>query len=1118
MASPAQTLLIPFGWEGRFEMLERIGSGAMGHVWRAVQVADGRVVALKLLDPSRCGDEQTLARLEIEGETLMRLRKEGEHEHVVPIVDFKITEEHACLVMEFIPGLNLKKWCSNSRLGLRERVTLIAQVARAAGWFHGLGVVHRDLKPANILVSAVTHQPVIVDFSIAKVEDTLTLTLTNEALGTAPYMAPEQLDRRRGAISPATDVYSLGATLYELLTEVHPHPGELTVVIQRHAEETRPARPSALNPAISRDLECILLKSLSHRPTDRYVDGLALAEDLERFLAGHAVGARPISRLTHLFRQARRRPALTAALAACLVLVTAIFWSGHRQGLERQRFMLRQEITTAMQVPVWTADGLAQVEGMLHALAKIDPGAAADLRERLHRSVVENAEALLRHAHLHEGDIAGVQEDITWLKKQPSAEDEVVRLEGLLRERVSKWETVAELRPPFADLQGLFPNGGTQVRNGMLFPSGEGDEPVVVAEHITLPLEVNATVGTAPATFRQLALGLTLERSVTEALLCRRSEATPAMLALLEEPVPGPQACLLLVQRNRAPQKVIVIPDETLTAHPMRLALKVESQRAEVVINDQWRLVVHADYVLGSMSASNKLHFSWPADVGLQELVVRVRPRDSASPVERADLLALRGKWTDARSLYEQVRGDPSLAVEADYKIAHCLRRLGDVRSAKEMWARIVEGPASSWRDRAAYQLWAHTAQQDGVQAAAPLLARVPKGLSQVDLKEFGRGGVEKLADLYFRPGLAIGLLSVDPEQVSAGALAYQVLRRPPVEIANRFAMAHHMARLGEVVNGMHERALQDPLGNAADPVSLRAATNCLDQWCRLEQPEKKPELARTLQRWQAALPEDPTVTCIVAMERAREAARGQRWEDAIRHAREARQHLQADDRRLAGAGLLEGMLHRIAGNEALAQRVWAEALQTADDVVTKSPLFLCDYIVLRSLVQKWTPSSVSDIIGTLVTMHLPRGDSVAAKGRFVSVFCSDSTFVTTLNNLFQDEGGRGRRFAEDHVLYRVSPRLLISRYHRLLFENYFSTAFPSPVLDKADESRVRDTVEQLLTEMTVNRRAGSDDWFGYIRAWSDRDSAVKVLAASYPYNAEMVENFRWLLRRRHGL
>ncbi|MBK8093149.1 MAG: protein kinase [Verrucomicrobiaceae bacterium] len=110
-----------FGWDLRFEVLEKIGTGAMGQVWRAREIATGRIVALKMIDPARTGDEQTLARLEIEGETLTKLREAGAHEHVVPILDFKITEEHACLVMEFIPGLNLKKWCSTHQLNLTDR-------------------------------------------------------------------------------------------------------------------------------------------------------------------------------------------------------------------------------------------------------------------------------------------------------------------------------------------------------------------------------------------------------------------------------------------------------------------------------------------------------------------------------------------------------------------------------------------------------------------------------------------------------------------------------------------------------------------------------------------------------------------------------------------------------------------------------------------------------------------------------------------------------------------------------------------------------------------------------------------------------------------------------------
>ncbi|MBK8093150.1 MAG: serine/threonine protein kinase [Verrucomicrobiaceae bacterium] len=291
----------------------------------------------------------------------------------------------------------------------------MAQIARAAGWFHGLGIVHRDLKPANILVHATSQQPVIVDFSIAKVEDTLTLTLTNEALGTAPYMAPEQFDKRRGPITPSTDVYALGATLYELLTQVHPHPGEFTVIIQRHNDEVRPAPPSALNPAVPRDLECILLKALSHQPLDRYTDGTALADDLDRFLAGEPVKARPLSLATRIVRHARRKPALTAALAACLVLGGIALWNGQRQAAQRQRFDLETQLTTAMQYEHWSKSSLSDAEATLAALAQHDATLATTLRQHHQQDVVHDIEARLQQPHLLEADFIWLRNTAEWL-------------------------------------------------------------------------------------------------------------------------------------------------------------------------------------------------------------------------------------------------------------------------------------------------------------------------------------------------------------------------------------------------------------------------------------------------------------------------------------------------------------------------------------------------------------------------------------------------------------------------------------------------------------------------------------------------------------------------------
>lgn len=1113
MASPAQHLLVPFGWEDRFEVLERIGSGAMGQVWRALETATGRVVALKLLDPSRCGDEQTLARLEIEGETLMRLRKEGEHEHVVPIIDFKITDAHACLVMGFIPGLNLKKWCSTHQLPLQDRVSLIAQVARAAGWFHGLGVVHRDLKPANILVSAVTHQPVIVDFSIAKVADTLTLTLTNEALGTAPYMAPEQFDRRRGDISPSTDVYALGTTLYELLTQVHPHPGEFMAVIQRHADEVRPARPSALNPSVPKDLDSILLKALSHRPPDRYLDGTALADDLDSFLAGCPVAARPISRLTHLVRQVRRKPALSAALAACVVLGAFSAWNVRHRSVERRLFTLEARVTAAMQSTVWLQDDLAKAEKDVDALAVLDPAKAARMRGRLIKDVAADVAAVLQRVHLKKADLTWLDPAILWL--QPQVPEEARHLHSLLHDRVHRWEVLAELRPPFADTRGFFPGRVMRQQEDMLFPPVTEEAPatqtIVVQERITLPLEVRTVFKINPVAFRSMALGITLGKPSTVAVLCRVSEASTEVLeAVASSAAVQPDGFLLLIQQNNQLQKIIPIPDATLLDKDLRLTLMVEPKRAEVIVNERWSVMVDLDFGLSSTATANKCHIVWPAGAGLKDLVLSIRPRDSASPLERADLFVLQSRWPEARRLYESLQGDPECGAEARYKVAHCLRKMGQDVAATHLWSRLCQEPPGPWHDRAAYQLWAHTAFKQGLAAAAPLIAALPKTVSRSVIREFGSGMHEWLVDTYVKEGMSVGLLHMDPVRISNAVKVCRLLQISATQLANRFALACHFARLDQEWDGMLEAALENPAACQASPEELLAGTNCLDQWCRLSFSERNPDLVRAIRRWQDQMPQEPTVGCIASMEQARRAARAADFPAAATHAQAACQRTSADDRKLVSAWLLEGMIHRMQGAEAQAQKSWQKALHLSDTVTLKSPMFLCDRVLLHSLTQTWSLQTATEVLLPLITKHLKGNARASLQTQMLSTFLAQPAFIAALNEVLQDE--RGRRLAEGHALCQILPREVIHRCYVLMFEHWFLRALPA-----TETARVQKAASLLVTEIAMNSRAESADLFDFVRAWSDASAAREILDKPYPYTPALVEELKWLLTRRHS-
>ncbi|MBK8040736.1 MAG: serine/threonine protein kinase [Verrucomicrobiaceae bacterium] len=1127
--TPSSHLLSSFGWQQRFEVLEKIGAGAMGQVWRAREIGHcgrkpvddarehpghllaeeatvipERIVALKLLDPARSGDEQTLARLEIEGETLTRLREAGAHENVVPILDFKITEEHACLVMEYVPGLNLKNWCSTYQSSLTERVKLIAQVARAAGWFHGLGVVHRDLKPTNILVHAITHQPIIVDFSIAKQDAALTLTLTNEALGTAPYMAPEQIDRARGDIAPATDVYALGATLYELLTQVHPHPGDFTQVVRRHAEEVRPASPSALNPEVPRDLECLILKALSHRPADRYADGIALADDLDRFLAGEPVKARPLPLVTRVLRRARRKPALTAALAACVVLGGMVLWNGQRQAAQRERFILESRLTSAMQQEIWNERSLADAEATLSSLVQHDPDLATTLRQRLQQDVVHDMEARLQQNHLRDDDFTWLQSTAEWLK--PRLPEQAGHLQSLITERAGRWETQAELRPPFADKQGLFPRSHVGVVKGLLHSlhTEPNKTPgIVITDAISVPMEIECTFVASGATFHHIALGFLHANAVIE-LALYKAKHTSVRRSISSTEI-DPESYILYLIQNGEYKHGLHLPDTQLLEQPFRLTLRLERERAEATLNGSSSLRLDSPFALGSVQPHNFCRISWPADVGLQHLALRTRRADAVSPLEEADLLATQGQWAAARRRYENLRGDPQFGSEADCKIAQCLWREGEKAAACAQWEKFIPKPSSPWRDRSLLHLSMHSLLGQEWTAASRYLHLLPEHLSPSLLRQLDSQLNIALSDLLVTTSLGIVKPRTDRAAITAITQAFQFLQTPPLHLANRLGMPHHFARQDVQARALYATGLLAKASPLSDPESLIAATNCLDQWCRLGPSENDNQLTAALERWKGT----PNGQAIRHMEQARVVARAGNLRKAIASIRQAREKPEKLDTRLhTGLWLLEGMLYRIQKDEAKAQLAWQKGRQIAATVTQRHPLHLFDSVLLHSLTQSWNPQTTGDVLTTLASRHLPKEDRPAAQAAFDAVFLTDPAWIATFNAVLQS--GAGRIFAEDYVLCREPPREFFQRFYRLLFEHYFLVAAPDQT------TRIRQIADSLVTEMTINPQGEISHLYAYLRAWNDPAAVKSLYESSYPYSPALIESMQWLLQQRH--
>ena len=278
---------------GDCELLEELGRGGMGVVYLARQDGLGRVVALKRLLLGRSARPEDVARFRAEADSAARL----DHPHIVPVYQVSSDDGQPYFLMRYIEGTTLARWLVDGPMPAVEAARLLAPACRAVHYAHSRGVLHRDLKPSNILIDA-EGRPHVSDFGLAKRIDAdagVSLTLSGVNLGTPSYMAPEQATAGRGAIGPRSDVYGLGAVLYQMLTGRPPFQAPSAVDTVLMVLNQDPLPPRVLNPKVNPDLEMIALKCLQKPPELRYPTAAALADDLDAFLSGEPVSARSTS-------------------------------------------------------------------------------------------------------------------------------------------------------------------------------------------------------------------------------------------------------------------------------------------------------------------------------------------------------------------------------------------------------------------------------------------------------------------------------------------------------------------------------------------------------------------------------------------------------------------------------------------------------------------------------------------------------------------------------------------------------------------------------------------------------------------------------------------------------
>jgi TolB-like protein/tRNA A-37 threonylcarbamoyl transferase component Bud32/Tfp pilus assembly protein PilF len=368
---------------GDYELLEEIGRGGQGVVFRARQKSLNRTVALKVISLGQWASKAHLKRFRREAEAAASL----EHPGIVPIHEVGERDGSCYFSMKFVEGGQLDEVVRRTPMSIREAAELIARVARTVHYAHEHGILHRDIKPGNILLDQ-KGEPHLTDFGLARlVESESTVTRTMEVLGTPSYMAPEQAVGSNSVVSSVTDVYGLGAVFYQLLTGQPPFAGGTTYETIKLLLDTEPRSPRLLNPKIDRDLSTICLKCLEKDPKRRYSSALALAEDLERWLKNEPILARHTGIFSRGKKWVRRNPT-SALLVACVVALAAaagwIIWKSE---------LIRQPLATGIAVLPFQnlgdekehaafADGVQ--DDILTKLAKI-----ADLKVISRTSVME---------------------------------------------------------------------------------------------------------------------------------------------------------------------------------------------------------------------------------------------------------------------------------------------------------------------------------------------------------------------------------------------------------------------------------------------------------------------------------------------------------------------------------------------------------------------------------------------------------------------------------------------------------------------------------------------------------------------------------------------------------
>ncbi len=370
---------------GDYELIEEIARGGMGVVYKARQRSLDRIVAVKMILFGSMASAEQIRRFRIEASAAGSLQ----HPNIVTVHEVGLHEGQHFLVMDYVDGPNLSRLVQDHPLPAKQAATYLKAIADAVQYAHDRGILHRDLKPSNVLIGS-DDRPRVTDFGLAKrltnskLETPNTeLTLSGHVLGSPNYLPPEQSGGAKTKVGRTSDVYSLGAILYHLLTARPPFRAETISETLQQVQTSEPLSPRLLNPSVPRDLETICLKCLEKEPSRRYATAQEVAEELDRFSKDEPIQARPVTRAEWAWRWCRRKPALATSVVLAVVLLLVLGIGGPIAAfrINKERLNTRQSL--------YASD-------MRLASQKVHEGAFNHARELLLKHVAQRGENDLR--------------------------------------------------------------------------------------------------------------------------------------------------------------------------------------------------------------------------------------------------------------------------------------------------------------------------------------------------------------------------------------------------------------------------------------------------------------------------------------------------------------------------------------------------------------------------------------------------------------------------------------------------------------------------------------------------------------------------------------------------